>query len=43
MRRALLAVLAVGLAAGGMSAVGPRASASGDHAPTYHSSVSQQD
>lgn len=42
MRRAFLAVLAVGLAAGGMSAVGPRASASSDIAPAYHSSVSQR-
>ena len=41
MRRALLAVLAVTLAAGGMSAVGPRASA-GDIAPTHHSSAPQK-
>ena len=43
MRRALLALLAVGLTVGGLSAVQPRASASGDVAPAPHSSAPQKD
>jgi len=36
MRRLALVLLAIFLTAGGLSAVQPRASASGDHAPTHH-------
>lgn len=43
MRRALLALLAVGLTAGGMSAVGPRASAAGDLVPAHHSTAVPKD
>ncbi len=43
MRRALLALLAVGLTVGGLSALQPRASASGDGAVGNHSSVHSPD
>lgn len=43
MRRALLALLAVGLTVGGLTAVQPRASATGDVVPTHHSSTPQKD
>lgn len=42
MRRILLALVAVGLTAGGMSAVGPRASAADDITPVHHSSAPSQ-
>ncbi len=42
MRRFALVLLAVFLTAGGLTAVQPRASASGDSAPAHHSVVRPQ-